>query len=245
MHDLREFDDIVDEIRSGMSAVHYRRPTPTVPSTMARARPLAAAFAVVALAVTLIVVEPWGPPSAAWAAKPTKPTADIENRVTAACEKMVNNSGEPKSLPPASAIDLRGTFAIATFVAEDRIQACALDTAKLPESGDIDLEAVGVVGAAIYDGIEMWRGSPVGFGVVGIPSAAANGEDITLVLGRRKPHVDRVTMTIPGLGEAEASVHGEWFVVWWPGSEQEARRVTVRSFDAQGWLLREEPLGLD
>jgi hypothetical protein len=245
MHDLREFDDIVDEIRSGMSAVHYRLPTPTLPGPVTRTGPLVAAVAVVALVATLVVMEPWGPSSSAWATKPSEPTADVEDRITAACEKMVNNSGEPPiSLPAPMIIDLRGTFAIAAFTFEEHIQACALDTAKLPESGDIDLEAVGLSGAAIYEGIEMWRGSPIGFGVFGTPSPSPEwgSQDITYVLGKRSPNVDRVTVVIPGLGEAEASIDGKWFIVSWPGSDQ---GVVVRSFDAQGGLLWEEPVGFE
>lgn len=60
-----------------MSAVHYRLPTPTVPGTVTRAGPLVAAVAVVALVATLVVMEPWGPSSSAWATRPTEPMAHV------------------------------------------------------------------------------------------------------------------------------------------------------------------------
>lgn len=205
------------------------------------ARPVVAALAVVAVAAALLVVGPSGGSSVAWASKPTELTADMENRIRNACEQLLN-MGErtPRQLPPTDVIDLRGTYAIAWFAGPDDVNSlveCSLDTAQLPASGPVDLEAARAtggpsnpMGAADVDD-EM----PVNFEL-------SSGENFTSVVGVRSPEIDRMTVDIPGLGEAEASLSGIRFVVWWPGSYE---GVMLRAYDAQGRLLHEEPVWSD
>jgi hypothetical protein len=237
MHDLREFDDVVARIRSGLSAVHYRRPSPVRPARSRRALSLAGALSVVAGVAAFVILGPSGGSTPAWADQPRKLTAEQTERITRAC-----TLGDPDlaaSMPPPAVIDWRGIRVVAFFADEHRMVECVLD----PVAGDNFEFAGGVGGEYAPSDLRVVNTDPhISYSAQGIESSYQVGYRFAVLVGRVGPEVQRVTVDVPGRGDAEASLNDGWVSIWWPG---EVDGATLHAFDARGRELASEPLSLD
>lgn len=237
MSDLNQFDDVIHQVRSGLSAVAYHRPSPAVRVRARRLRSLAGAATVAAAVTTLVVLEPWGGSSAAWADHPAKLTAEQKDRITRTCADIGAVPGEETPpLPSTAVIDWRGAKVIAFFVDEERAVECILDAV----AGDNFEAADGVGTEYAPSDLRVVNDEPhIRYAVNGVESSYTSDKYMVLA-GRVGPEVDQVTIDVPGRDEAEASMNRGWISIWWPGTIDDGARLIA--YDARGRRLAQVPV---
>jgi hypothetical protein len=239
MHDLSQFDDVIDQVRSGLSAVTYQRPSPAVRARARRLRSLAGAATVAAAVTALVVLEPWGMSSAAWADHPAELTAEQEARITRVCTDLGHRPGEASPpLPSTAVIDWRGSKVIAFFADDDRMVECVLDAVRGDDFEDPRGGAVS--GDHAPSDLRVVHDDPrISYVLSGVESSVRVGDRFMMLVGRVSPEVDRVAVDIPGRGEAAASMNSGWISIWWPGTHE---GTTLVAYDAQGQMLARVPV---
>jgi hypothetical protein len=216
MNDLTMFDDVITELRSGFDDVHYQRPRPQLSHTTTPG------LWVLAAAVTVVVsIAVWAGVAGeeiAWAAAGRAPTATEQAWITEDCKRTVATNQTTDSvglvLPPLMASDVRGNTATLTFAGGGWFVTCVVSV-----SGQVlDPRFVNFVLWSL-GGEQLTEGDgPLRFSVVGLwefDSMAGT----TLVAGTAAPEVDRVVISVPELGEVEATVANGWFTAWWPSRD--------------------------
>ena len=232
MNDLTMFDDVITELRSGFDDVHYQRPPPQLSHTTTAGRwVLAAALTVVvSIAVWAGVGE-----EIAWAAAGRAPTATEQARITEDCKNTVatnqTTDGAESELPPLMTSEVRGNTATLTFAGGGRFVTCVVEDL----AGNGDAPFVNFVLWSMGGDEQLPEGDgPVRFSVVGLFSDGSMA-GTTLVAGTAAPEVDRVVISVPELGDVEATVGNGWFTAWWPSRDP----FQVHAIDANGNQIAE------
>ena len=231
MNDLTMFDDVITELRSGFDDVHYQRPRPHPSHTTTPGRWVlaAAVTAVVAIAVWAGVAGD----EIAWAAVGRAPTATEQAWITEDCKNTVATNQTTDSvelvLPPLMASEVRGSTVTLTFAGGGWFVTCVVeDLAGNSLDGDTPFENF-VLWSRVD---ELWPegDGPLRFSVFTLwPHGSMAGT--SLVTGTAAPEVDRVVISVPELGDVEATVANGWFTAWWPSRDHFG--VRAMNFDGK------------
>lgn len=229
MNDSAMFEDVIAELRSGFDQVHYQRPRPPRPRTASTLGWAAAAAAAAAAAVSVAVWAGVAGEEIAWAAEARKPTAAEQAWITDDCLNTVVAQGK-RELPALMASEVRGNTATSTFAGGGWFVTCVVE--DLTRDDDI-APFVSVAQWSNVDEFSPQGDGPLRFSAFGL--APGPMEATTFVTGTVGSDVDRVTISVPELGEVEATVANGWFTAWWPSQDG----FQIRAIDPNGDQIAE------
>jgi len=232
MNDPPMFEDVITELRAGFDDVHYQRPRPQPGTTNPRGWVLAAAvIAVVSIAIWAGVTGE----EIAWAAAGRAPTATEQAWITEDCKNTVTSreatDGAELELPPLMASEVRGNTATLTFAGSGWFVTCMVDDLA---GNDGNAPFVSFVQWSRVDEQLPEGDGPLRFSVVGL-SPHGSMAATTLVTGTVSLEINRVVVSVPELGDVEATVANGWFTAWWPSRDP----FEVRAFDLDGNQIAE------
>ncbi|HLF43468.1 MAG TPA: DUF3325 domain-containing protein [Acidimicrobiia bacterium] len=209
---IDEFSDVITEVRKSFDAIHYDRPAPRRRSPVRRL-----GWALALVAGTMLAVNAWGVgDGVAWAAVARPLTAAEQDLLDTECLREVKDSPEPlTSLPDLVASEDRGYLTSATYASGDWFFTCIVQS---PVRYEDSLPFVAMQWSNID---ELPEGEePLKFATLGQSPDPVDGPDFidptTFITGTVGSGVQRVTITVPDLGEVEATVANGWFTAWWP-----------------------------
>ena len=233
MNDSAMFDDVITELRSGFDNVHYQGPRPQ-PSHITTPR----CWVLVAATTAVISIAVWAGVAGeeiAWAAAGRAPTATEQASITEGCQNTVASretiDGVELVLPPLMTSEVRGNTATLIFARGGWFVTCVVEDL----AGNGDAPFVNFVLWSMGGGEELPEGDgPLRFRVAGLWDLGSM-VGTTLVAGTAAPEVDRVVISVPELGDVEATVGDGWFTAWWPSTDP----FQVQAIDADGNQIAE------
>ncbi len=255
--------EVADDIAVAFSGLTFTRPSPSVTPAASSTRSgsrasrrtryvwLAglAAASVVTLTTISFVIPDQG--SVAWAETPTRPSSGEVRSVVETCSAdIAPGLGEleysglaspegsmpaeqdisaadslvPRELPPLTVLDLRGEGALALFADDNWNVVCLLSQ----KDGTWVSQGLTVTSAASPDASS--DSPPLQFGS---SLAWASGETLSYLAGGLPATAARATLMLPDGTVAEASILGDHYAVWFPGTLR-AEGPQVRFLDATG-----------
>ena len=254
---LHDFDpderDTVAQLMHRLTPLTYERPMPSTSPIASRHRSrlwvggvgLTAVAASVA-AVVLVVVGNGPVTSKAWAAVPTVATQAQQSAINGACTKwfdMLRSDGWkptlPDVMPALTALDLRGSQALAIYGKSDSTVLCMATQIPAGEWTTRYLTPQSQTGTPSPSNPLL-----VDSGVVtstnyldSTTNTVHSGDYFTGICGRVDPSVAKVVATLPDGTVATATRAGSEFAVWFPGKGT----ATVSALDAKGNVLASVP----